>query len=438
MYLVSNILDMNTPHLDPRQQRGLVLAMGPRRLKQIIESTWVVPSQSHTGSYVVDVAAGTCTCPDHELRGPEITCKHRWAVEFARHRVAVPHGSTMNDDINDENNNDKKEDDKKVDIPRPTYGQDWPRYNAAQRSEKGHVKVLLRALCDTVHTPPQVGRGRRRARLDDVIFGAAMKTFVGLSGRRAETDLKVCVKDGFLTKLPSYNTIFEYVEDPALTPVLKGLIRLSALPLAAIEQDFAIDGTGFGSSISRRWLDKKHGSKDQREDNSRAWVKLHAICGVKTHVITAVEVTDSDRHDSPLLPQLVQETAEGFTMETVSADKGYLGVRNLEAIEGVGAVPYVAFKKNSKGDGPDVWRRAYHMFSFHRDQWLTRYHKRSNVETVFSSIKRKFGPYVRSRKEAAMFNEVLLKCLCHNLSCLVHASHELGIDPTFRSLGDIS
>jgi hypothetical protein len=33
----------------------------------------------------------------------------------------------------------------------------------------------------------------------------------------------------------------------------------------------------------------------------------------------------------------------------------------------------------------------------------------------------------------AQVNEVLLKCLCHNLSVLVHAIHELGIDPTFWS-----
>ena len=31
----------------------------------------------------------------------------------------------------------------------------------------------------------------------------------------------------------------------------------------------------------------------------------------------------------------------------------------------------------------------------------------------------------------SFLGEVLLKCLCHNLSVLVHAIHELGIEPTF-------
>jgi hypothetical protein len=44
-------------------------------------------------------------------------------------------------------------------------------------------------------------------------------------------------------------------------------------------------------------------------------------------------------------------------------------------------------------------------------------------------IKGKFGDAVRSKTDVAMKNEVLAKVLCHNLVCLVHEMHELGIDP---------
>ena len=36
----------------------------------------------------------------------------------------------------------------------------------------------------------------------------------------------------------------------------------------------------------------------------------------------------------------------------MSADKGYVRNRNLEAIEAVGAVPYIPFKSNNRGEGP--------------------------------------------------------------------------------------
>jgi len=44
-------------------------------------------------------------------------------------------------------------------------------------------------------------------------------------------------------------------------------------------------------------------------------------------------------------------------------------------------------------------------------------------------IKAKFRDHVRSKTDVAMNNEVLYKVLCHNISRLIHAMHELGINP---------
>jgi hypothetical protein len=62
---------------------------------------------------------------------------------------------------------------------------------------------------------------------------------------------------------------------------------------------------------------------------------------------------------------------------------------------------------------------------------MERYHRRSNVESTFSAIKRKFGASVASRTDAAMANEVLCKILCHNLTCLLQEQETLGIVPVF-------
>jgi transposase len=97
----------------------------------------------------------------------------------------------------------------------------------------------------------------------------------------------------------------------------------------------------------------------------------------------------------------------------------------------VGAVPYIPFKSNNQGEGPAAWRRAWHTFSLRRDEFLSHYHRRSNVETTFSAVKRLFGGAVRAKLPVAQKNEVLLKCLVYNATCLVHAMYELGIEPTF-------
>ena len=58
-------------------------------------------------------------------------------------------------------------------------------------------------------------------------------------------------------------------------------------------------------------------------------------------------------------------------------------------------------------------------------------HKRSNVETVFSMIKSKFGDALRSKAERAQINEALCKVLCHNICCLIQSMYELGLKPKF-------
>jgi transposase len=64
---------------------------------------------------------------------------------------------------------------------------------------------------------------------------------------------------------------------------------------------------------------------------------------------------------------------------------------------------------------------------------MAHYHKRSNVESTFSMMKRKFGDSLRGKTDVAMINETLCKILCHNLVVLIHETHDLGIDPVFWS-----
>jgi hypothetical protein len=78
-----------------------------------------------------------------------------------------------------------------------------------------------------------------------------------------------------------------------------------------------------------------------------------------------------------------------------------------------------------------LWGKMYHYYNLNRDEFLSHYHKRSNVETTFSMIKAKFGDYVRSKTDTAMVNEALCKIVCHNVCCLIQSACELGIETTF-------
>lgn len=393
-----------------RAARGLDIARAKgKRIKHVTAEVYLCPSQTASGGYVVDLAEGSCTCEDFETTGER--CKHAWAVLIARGAVTVE-GEAL-----------------RADEPRKTYSQDWPAYNRAQCEEKERVQILLRGLCDGIVQPAAKRTGRPAARLDDVIYGAAMKVYTTMSGRRATTDLRECEARGYVDHAPAYNTLFKFMERPELKPLLTALVEESAAPLRAVETALAADATGFATSTYACWFDHKYG-QDKRVQR---WVKAHAMVGTKTHVITAVTVTEGHENDCPQFATLLDATtAKGWRPAEVSADKAYLSNDNLAAIEAAGAVPYIPFKSNSSPTGnTEAWQRLYHHFAGHRREFLAAYHKRSNVESVFSAVKRKFGGSVRSKLPAAQFNEVLLKCLCFNLSMLVHAIHELGVEPTF-------
>jgi transposase len=414
---------MDAATIDARRERGLALA-NDRRIKRIAGNAWSVPSASGNGSYVVDAAAGACSCPDHETR--RTRCKHLHAVATVIARETVTETVTKADGTKA-----VRETTREV---RLTYAQDWPAYNAAQCAEKATVQALLRSLCDGIVTPPHPGRGPKPIPLSDAVFGMTMKVYTTVSGRRATTDIEACASAGHMTRAPHYNSIFSYFEKPAMTALLTALVEESATPLACIESRFAADSTGFGTVTYRRWYDAKYG----HEMKEHGWVKAHAMVGTTTNVITAIRVTDGNANDCPELPALVATTAQRFNVAEVSADKAYLSRANLAAVESVGAVPYVPFKLNSQGDGPAAWRRMWGLFMYKQSEFLAHYHARSNVESTFSAVKRKLGGSVRSKNPTAQVNEVLCKALCFNLTMLTHAMFELGVQPEFPGVAGLT
>lgn len=63
---------------------------------------------------------------------------------------------------------------------------------------------------------------------------------------------------------------------------------------------------------------------------------------------------------------------------------------------------------------------------------LAHYHYRSNIETTFRMIKRKFGDSLRSKSEVGQYNEILCKVVAHNICVLIACIFETGLEmPAF-------
>jgi hypothetical protein len=87
------------------------------------------------------------------------------------------------------------------------------------------------------------------------------------------SDLRNAQARGLILKTPHYNSIFNYLENPDLTPILRTLITQSSLPLKSVEVDFAVDSSGFTTSRFHRWFDHKYGKERQEHE----WVKCHLM-----------------------------------------------------------------------------------------------------------------------------------------------------------------
>ncbi len=298
-----------------------------------------------------------------------------------------------------------------------------------QVSEKDTFQSLLAALCSGVEDPSRQGAGRPRIAMRDAVFAVCFKVYSTLSARRFMSDLRNAHAKGHIGCVPHFNSIFNHLENENLTPVLRDMIVRSSRPMAAIEQNFAADSTGFTTSRFHRWFDHKYGKVRQEHD----WVKAHIMVGVSTHVVTAVEIAERNSNDNPMLPLLLDTTAKNFDLAEVSADKQYASESNFQAIAKHGATAFIPFRSGTTGRSGGLFAKAFHYFSMYREEFSAHYHKRSNVESTIMAIKTKFGDYVRSKTDVAMRNEVLAKILCHNLCVLINAMHELGVQLDFAA-----
>ncbi len=394
--------------MEMRKAKGFEIA----QTKQIVKKYdgWVVPSQTKSSKTYFVNQEFVCNCPDSELHNT--TCKHAYAVRYYLDiEVETPEG-------------------KRIEKKPIAYSQIWSVYDKGQIQEKEKFMDMLADLIKEVPEPNYVF-GRPRIGNKDMIFASALKVYTQFSLRRFMGDLKTAKEKGLIRSSSCFASVGHFIQSEELTPILSRLIQLSSLALKSVERDFAVDSSGFRTTRFNDYCKERHSTKQHHE-----WIKCHVITGVKTNIITAVEIGLENSADSPYFIPLVQATADvGFTISEVSADKAYNGVNNYKAVQDLGANAYIPFKSNAtgkgdktKGNNARAWRRMFHYFQLNQEEFAQHYHKRSNVETTFFMIKAKFNDVLKSKTKTAQINELLLKILCHNIVVVNNEIMGQGID----------
>lgn len=392
-----------------KQQRGMLIAQS-YKIDKIDQNSWKVPSQANPRcSYTVKVNGVGATCNCRDFVKHSCKCKHIYAVE------CLELGNV----------------EKVEEIKKETYPQDWKNYNKAQKQEKEKFMEILSETVKNISKDNNL-KGRPKKNTNDILYTMIFKVYSQLSGRRFTSDMVMTKNIGYIEQSIPFTTLKDYFNKEEMTKILQELISLTSKPLSEVESDFAIDSSGFGTSILQNWAEYKHATQERY----RRWVKCHIVCGVKTNIISAVNITSEFNNDCPEFEELLSKTKENFNIKEFSADKVYSSRKNLNLVKEVGGTPYIPFKSNNTlkktNNHGMFWKKMLHYFLYNQEEFMEHYHKRSNVETTFFMIKKKFGETLKCKNWTAQVNEVLCKVICHNICVLIHEMFTLNIDISFN------
>jgi len=240
--------------------------------------------------------------------------------------------------------------------------------------------------------------------------------------------IEAYIKDSLVLKqhyqhLPGHSVIHRGMQRLSMKYIRKVMNRVTRF-LRRKGMDIAVDSTGFGTSNRSRWYD----IRIKRKSSRREYVKLHLSVDIETGVTFSFTITSWNRHDSKEFKRLINSLPE---LGNVLGDKAYSSRANCQLVVDKKGKPYLCFRENatSKAKGKSAWIISLREFKNDKEKWLAIYHLRSIIESVFSSIKRRWGSFLYSRKKWMQRKELALKVLVYNIKqvLMVRYARENGI-----------
>lgn len=195
-----------------------------------------------------------------------------------------------------------------------------------------------------------------------------------------------------LAELPTPSTLCKAFNRLDMA-VWRVLLTLSAtlLPTSGI---VGVDASGF---------DRSHASKHytKRAELTIQQLKVTLLVDTKVNAILDLHVT-TRKHDSQIAPSLIKRHSEGI--EILLGDKGYDDQKIRRLARQYEVHPLIQHRE---------FTSRHKAWNAHLDANL--YGQRSQSETVNSTLKRKYGAFIRSRRWWKQFRELTIACLTHNI-----------------------
>jgi IS5 family transposase len=199
-----------------------------------------------------------------------------------------------------------------------------------------------------------------------------------------------------LDTMPDPSTLCHALDRMSLT-IGRLLLRESLEPFD-LSGFCGIDATGFERTSASQYY------ATTANMNIKS-IKTTVLVDLDHNVVIDAHFTTTRKHDTKIGPQLLKKHSE---LSALAADKGYDDQSFRDQLRDDNIRPLIRHCESS----PINYAANARM----NDE---DYHKRSNSESVFSAIKRKYGDRLRTRIWYRQFRELILKMVVHNIDQVV-------------------
>lgn len=259
---------------------------------------------------------------------------------------------------------------------------------------------------------------------------------------RTYDSIESCVKrDRYLQKL-----LKEYLDKkgmPGHSVIDRGMEKLTQIYIKKLNKRITIrlrrkgmiilvDSTGFSLSTSSKYFDIRIKRDNKKYENA----KLNILVCANTGIIPAFTITNwegkgtGDGTQFRILLKMINKIMMAI------GDGAYLSRENCNAVSKKcgKAIFHITEKEakkiTSKALGSPEWKRMVKLFKKDPEAYNALYHIRSFIESVNSSIKKRWGSFLKSRKKRMQKKELALKIICYNVKQVLYnkKAEELGID----------
>ncbi len=284
----------------------------------------------------------------------------------------------------------------------------------ANHVNRNFTALYTRAVVKAVHRLPPPWQHKKRGRKGHdpktVAIGCLLK--VGLN--QTYDSIEAHMKDSqSLTTccpvLPGHSVIHRGMTRLSIKYIRK-VMNLIIRFLRRRKMTIAVDSTGFSTHQSSAWYDLRI----ERQGSRRDCIKLHISVDVHTGVVHTFTTTRWNRHDSREFAHLIKHLPE---VDKVLGDKAYCSRANCQLVADKHGTPYLSFRENAvrRPRRSLAWVISFRAWKRDPEGWLVIYHLRSIIESVFSSMKRRWSSFLQSRKRWMQKRELALKVFAYNV-----------------------